>query len=120
MSTSDESSTTLRDWDNNDDGVYSIGLVSCSNAPEISYPLLATACTTTIEAAVPTAMAGNPGVNLGGFCPGVVRPPEQCGMMAHVTACVTARDLGWFGGYVHVETRIMMMDRCDKQDEQMS
>ena len=70
--TSDESSTTLRGWENNADGVYSIGLGSCSNAPAISSPLLATACATTRESAVPTAMAVNPGVKLGGVCPGVV------------------------------------------------
>ena len=40
--------------------------------------------------------------------------------MACVMARVTARDLGWFGGYVRVETRIMMMDRYVKQDENMS
>ena len=72
MSTSDESSKTLRDWENNADGVYSSGLGSCSNAPAISSPLLETAFATTREAAVPTAMAVNPGVNLGGVRPGVV------------------------------------------------
>ena len=77
MSISDESSTTLRDLENNADGVYSFGLGLCSNAPAMSSPLLATACATTREAAVPTAMAVNPGVKLGGVRPGVVRPPEQ-------------------------------------------
>ena len=41
-------------------------------------------------------------------------------MMARVTARVTALDLVWFGGYVLVETRIMILDRCDMQDEQMA
>ena len=77
MSISDESSTYLRDWENNADGVYLFGLGSCCNSPEISSPLLATACAMTREAAVPTAMAGNNGVNLGGVRPGVVRPPER-------------------------------------------
>ena len=41
-------------------------------------------------------------------------------MMDQFPGAVLPTERGWFGGYVHVETRIMMMAQCDREDEQMA
>ena len=55
-----------------------------------------------------------------GWFGGYVRVETRIMMMDQFPGVVRPPERGWFGGYVHVETRIMMMDLCDRQYEQMA